>query len=199
MAFNSFFSLLGIGRKLVWVFMVFAVFASQVQAKVLEGIKLQEQIELGTETLTLNGAGKRSKFFIDLYVAALYLTEKTQDADKIIHDDQTMLLQLHVISKLISSENLSKGTEEGFNKSTNNNTQPIKEEIDVFLESFKEPIKLGDMFEIIYQPTKEITVLKNRELIKRMPVSMSFKQALFGIWLCDKPAQASLKNNLLGK
>jgi hypothetical protein len=170
-----------------------------VQAVSVDGIHLEESLTLGDNELLLNGAGKRSKFFIDFYIAGLYLIEKSDNAQKIIDADSLMMLQLHVISTLISSENLTKGTKEGFSKATNGHTQPIQQEIDSFLEAFKEPIKIGDVFEIVYIPEKGITVIKNRKIAKSLPVSLEFKRALFGIWLSDKPAQQSLKKALLGK
>ena len=149
--------------------------------------------------LHLNGAGQRTKLFIDLYIAALYLTDKTKDAQSIINADEVMLIQIHVISNLITSENLSRGTMEGFTKSTGNGTTAIQGQIDDFLNAFSEPIKVGDTFEIVYQPGKGVTVVKNRLIIKRLPENLPFKRALFGIWLSDKPAQDSLKKKLLGK
>ncbi|NOX76798.1 MAG: chalcone isomerase, partial [Gammaproteobacteria bacterium] len=43
-------------------------------------VNIPEQIKLADTTLTLNGAGIRSKFFFDIYVGALYLPQKTRDA-----------------------------------------------------------------------------------------------------------------------
>lgn len=181
-----------------FIFCTLLLSAVSVHAVSVDGIKLKDTIKLGESQLHLNGAGKRSKFFIDFYIAALYVCDKTEDALKIIEADELMMLQIHVISKLISSENLTKGTREGFTKSTNGNTQPIQSEIDDFLNAFKEPIKIGDVFEIVYHPEKGLVVIKNRHIAKQMPVTLEFKRALFGIWLSDKPAQASLKKNLLG-
>tara|TARA_R110001592_G_scaffold10098_1_gene52584 strand:- start:26501 stop:27046 length:546 start_codon:yes stop_codon:yes gene_type:complete len=165
----------------------------------VSGIELKESIKLAGSQLHLNGAGQRSKLFIDLYVAALYLKNKTTDAQTIINSSEVMLLQIHVVSNLITSENLTRGTKEGFEKSTHNNTEEIQEQIDDFFLAFKEPIKLGDVFEIVYLPGKGITVIKNRHVTKRLPENMAFKRALFGIWLSDNPAQDSLKQHLLGK
>ncbi len=169
------------------------------QANKIAGIELKESIKLGEAKLLLNGAGQRTKYFIDLYIAALYLTDKTQDAQTIIDADKVMLIQIHVISNLITSENLSRGTAEGFSKSTGNNTKAIQSQIDDFLDAFKEPITLGDIFEIVYQPGIGVTIVKNRHITKRISADMAFKRALFGIWLSDKPAQTSLKNSMLGK
>ena len=173
--------------------------ATPSQANKIGGIEFKENIKLGEANLLLNGAGQRTKYFVDLYIAALYLTDKTQDAQAIIDADKVMLIQIHVISNLITSENLSRGTAEGFNKSTGNNTKAIQSQIDGFLDAFKDPITLGDIFEIVYQPGIGVTVVKNRHITKRLPADMAFKRALFGIWLSGKPAQTSLKNSMLGK
>ena len=197
MQFNVLFG--SLPRGILSFIFCLLITTSSVHAVSVDGIKLKENLKLGDAELHLNGAGKRTKFFIDFYIAALYLCDKTADAQKIIEADELMMLQIHVISKLISSENLTRGTREGFTKSTHGNIQPIQSEIDDFLDAFKEPIKIGDVFEIVYLPEKGLTVIKNRHISKRMPVSMEFKRALFGIWLSDKPAQASLKKSLLGK
>ena len=134
-----------------------------------------------------------------MYIAALYVSTKTQDPQKIIDADEAMLIQVHVISNLITSENLTRGTMEGFTKSTGGKTEAIQTQIDDFLDSFKEKIDIGDVFEIVYLPNKGVTVIKNRKIVKRLDVDLNFKRALFGIWLSDKPAQKSLKNRMLGK
>jgi hypothetical protein len=181
------------------IFCLFLCFSTQVQASKVADVQLKETIKLGDTHLLLNGAGIRSKLFIDLYIAALYLNNKTQDPQSIITADEPMMIQIHVISNLISSENLTRGTSEGFAKSTGNKTEAIQTQIDDFLDSFKEPIKINDIFEIVYIPNKGITVIKNRHIVKKLNVDMAFKQALFGIWLSDNPAQKSLKDKMLGK
>tara|TARA_R110002167_G_scaffold25824_14_gene89250 strand:+ start:65 stop:661 length:597 start_codon:yes stop_codon:yes gene_type:complete len=172
---------------------------SQAQTTKIGSIELKENIKLGKNNLQLNGAGQRSKLFIDLYIAALYLSNKSQDAQAIINADEPMLIQIHVISNLITSENLTRGTMEGFSKATNNKTEGIQSQIDDFLDAFKDTIKIGDMFEIVYLPNKGVTVIKNRHIVKKLATDLVFKRALFGIWLSDKPAQKSLKNKMLGK
>ncbi len=175
------------------------LFNFPVKAVNISGVELKESIKLGGHQLHLNGAGQRSKYFFDLYVAALYLKSKSTDASAIINANETMMIQLHVISDLITSENLRLGTKEGFDKSTHNHSEDIQEQIDGFLLAFIEPIKMHDVFEIVYTPEKGVAVIKNRKLVKQLPENMAFKRALFGIWLSDVPAQASLKKRLLGK
>jgi hypothetical protein len=175
------------------------LFTSSAQAANVGELELKERIKLGEANLYLNGAGQRTKLFIDLYIAALYLPDKSHDAQAIIDANEVMLIQIHVISNLINSDTLTQGTMEGFNKSTGHQTEAIQGLIDDFLGAFQEPIVIGDTFEMVYQPGKGVTVVKNRHIIKTIADNQAFKRALFGIWLSDKPAQFSLKENLLGR
>ena len=51
---------------------------------------------------------------------------------------------------------------------------------------------------MIYVPEKGVLIYKNNKDMGIMP-GLDFKQALFGIWLCNKPADKDLKKGMLGK
>lgn len=167
------------------------------QAAEVDGHKVPDNLSAGDTELVLNGAGLREKFFMDLYVASLYLTAKQQDASAIIVAQDPMAIRLHIVSGLITSEKMTEATLEGFDNATQGNTAPIQDKIDAFMETFKEEIKEGDVFELVYDPSKGVLVYKNGTLANTI-TGDAFKQALFGIWLSDKPAQKSLKKGLLG-
>ncbi|HLU85349.1 MAG TPA: chalcone isomerase family protein, partial [Vicingaceae bacterium] len=59
-------------------------------------------------------------------------------------------------------------------------------------------IKKGDIYDIFYVPNKATLVVKNGKLMAKIE-GLDFKKALFGIWLCDKPADKNLKDDLLGQ
>ena len=167
-------------------------------AKEIEGINLPESLEVAKSKLILNGAGVRSKFFIDLYVGGLYLQNKSNNPREIIEGDEPMAIRLHIISSLITSKKMENATREGFENATKGNTEPIKSQIEQFISVFKEKIEENDIFDLIYLPGKGLEVYKNGELRSRIE-GLAFKRALFGIWLSDKPAQNSLKEEMLGK
>ena len=87
--------------------------------------------------------------------------------------------------------------DEGLMKSTNNNITPIKEKVDKFKSYFKDEIKVGDKFILVYVPEKGVVFYKNGEK-KGVIEGYDFKKALFGIWLGDNPADEGLKEGLLG-
>ncbi|MGB7785398.1 MAG: chalcone isomerase family protein [Salinimicrobium sp.] len=174
---------------------------------IVASVNLQAQKKVGdatlptTETyegqsLVLNGAGIREKLWIDLYAAGLYLNQKTKDADKVINSEDPMAIKLHIVSKLISSNKMVDAVTEGFEKSTNGNTAPIKKEIDQLLGFFKEDIHKNDIFDLVYLPSTGVIAYKNGEQ-KGVIKGKEFKKALFGIWLSNRPADDDLKESLL--
>ena len=165
--------------------------------KEIGGIIMPESLEAGQTKLLLNGAGVREKLFMDLYVAGLYLKEKSGDPEVIIEANDPMAIRLHIISSMITSKKMEKATRKGFENATGGNIEPIKVQIEEFISVFKDKIEEGDIFDLIYVPRKGVTVYKNSES-RSVLEGIAFKNALFGIWLSDKPAQKSLKKAMLG-
>ncbi len=177
----------------------FLVLASAgASAKTVDGVELRDSLKAGDSELILNGAGTRSKFFIDLYVAALYLPKKGTNAPEILSADEPQAIALHVTSGRINSDNMTEATLEGFENSTDGNVEPIQEEVDALLKVFADEISEGDVFDLMYVPGEGVQVIKNGELGDTIG-DLQFKQALFGIWLSEDPAQGSLKDDMLGE
>ena len=185
-------------KKLLLLCSVILIFTSVGYAKEIGGINMPESLTAGKDALVLNGAGIRTKFFIKAYVGGLYLKQKGGDAAAILNADEPMAISLHIISKLITSEKMKDATNEGFQNSTNGNPAPYKDKIDTFIAVFKDNIKIGDVYDIIYIPAEGIKVYKNKEL-KSTTKGLDFKKILFGIWLGNKPADKGLKDLMLGK
>ena len=180
------------------VILILVVMSPVSNAKEIEGVDMPESLEAGQTKLMLNGAGSRTKFFIDVYVGGLYLKEKSQDPKAIIEDDAPMAVRLHIISSLITSEKMEKAWREGFENATKGNTRAIDSQVEKFIAVFKEKIEENDIFDLIYTPGKGLEVYKNSKL-KSLIEGLAFKRALFGIWLSEKPAQKSLKKAMLGE
>ncbi|NIP28227.1 MAG: chalcone isomerase [Phycisphaerae bacterium] len=174
------------------------VITAQGNAKEIGGVSMPESLKAGQTTLLLNGAGVREKFFIDVYVGGLYLKKRSQDPKEIIEANEPMAIRLHIVSSMLTSKKMEKATREGFKKATGGNIEPIKVQIDEFCSVFKKEIKEDDRYDLIYVPGKGVEVYINGEYTS-VTEGLAFKQALFGIWLSDKPAQKSLKKAMLGE
>ena len=172
--------------------MVPAAYAVEVGGK-----NLPESIKVGNDTLMLNGAGIREKWFMDIYACGLYLKNKSSDAQKIISADEPLEIKMVVISGLMSQEKLVNALKEGFEKSTGGNVDAFRDKIDKYIAAHAGEVKADDVFEYQYVPGEGMSVIKNGE--KRATVSgLDFKKAVVGIWMCDEPADENLKEKLLG-
>ena len=172
--------------------------ASLCQAKELSGITMPEALQTEGQGLVLNGAGVRTKFFMDMYIGGLYLKQKQGDAEKIIAGDEPMAIRLHIISSLITSEKMEAATREGFVNATGGAAASLADRMESFIGVFREKINKEDVYEFVYVPGAGTKISKNGKL-KTTIQGIDFKKALFGIWLCAKPAQQSLKTQMLGK
>jgi len=161
-------------------------------------VEIPSTLKAGKTTLLLNGAGFRTKFWMKIYVGALYLSEKSSDQNAIINADKPMAIKMHMISGLITSAKMIKAVDEGFEKSTGGNVASIAKEKEALLALFKEEIKVGDVYDLVYIPGEGVKASKNGQS-KGTIKGLAFKKALFGIWLCDSPADKYLKKSMLGK
>ena len=183
--------------------LIFAILISSVNfvyaQKTVGGVTLQKKLKVGETYLTLNGAGVREKFFMDMYACGLYLKETSNNATTIINNDESAAIKIHIISSLITSKKMTDAVEEGFKNATGGKTAVLRKEIDQFKAVFtKEEIQKEDVYDIVYVSGKGTIIFKNGK-IQPIIKGLAFKQALFGIWLCDKPADKDLKEALLGK
>jgi len=186
-------------RLLISLSLVIAFFALPADARRVAGVELPETLESGGSLLILNGAGIRTRVFLDVYVGGLYLKKRSADAAAIIDADEPMAIKLWIVTGLITNNRMQKSIEKGFQKSTSGNTTPIREKIDALIDVYAEEINDGDSFELVYLPGQGLTVYKNGIHTATIECGLSFKRALFGIWISDRSVQKSLKDGMLGR
>lgn len=174
---------------------------SEVQAQkqiVFEGITIPRTMKFENKTLQLNGAGSRSKMWVEVYIQALYLSQLSQNAKEIINDNSEMSIRIEITSALVSSGKLTRAMHAGFEKSAGENLEALKPKMELLKSYLADEIKRGDIYELTYNPAdSSVWVVKNGELKGKVP-GFDFKKVFFGIWLGDKPVDEELKNSLLG-
>lgn len=184
-------------KNLLIIFLLFAGFGVNAQTKI-GGVIMPNVVKAGDEYLKINGGGIREKMFLDLYIGVLYLREKSSSAATIMSADEPMAIKMRIVSGMVSKENMEEAIRTGFEKSTGNKVAPIQAKIDELISAgFKDEIKVGDIIDLIYMPGAGTTLYKNNSSLVTI-AGLDFKKALFGIWLCDQPADANLKNKMLG-
>jgi len=165
----------------------------------VNGVTVPRKIEVQNKTMQLNGAGGRSKMWLEVYVQALYLSQLSQDPKFIIDSDTEMAIRIEITSAMVSSNKLTKAMNTGFEKSAGSNLEELRPRIEDFKALLSDVIKEKDVFILWYNPLDQtVSVIKNDVSKGKIP-GFDFKKALFGIWLSDKPVDETLKKHLLGQ
>ena len=184
-------------RRIFPIAAILALLALPVQAAALtlEGIAVPERLEFGDVALTLNGAGVRKKMFIKAYVACLYLTAPSEDPEYVLAAEEPQTITLHIISGLVTSARMAKAAARDMRK-VYGPLESIQPQVDLFMDLFEEEVNKGDVFKLIYLPGTGTRVVKNERELAVIP-GLSFKKALFGIWLSKKnPAVDNLREDM---
>jgi hypothetical protein len=184
-------------KKIILVVtLVISALFSEVNAQkqiVFEGVTIPRTMDFENQTLQLNGAGSRSKMWVEVYIQAL-----SQKAEEIINDNLTMSIRIEITSALVSSGKLTRAIHAGFEKSAGEAFPSFKPRMELLKGFLADDITKGDVFELTYNPSdSSLWVIKNHTLKGKIP-GFDFKKVFFGIWLGAKPVDEDLKKNLLG-
>ncbi|KAF2513412.1 chalcone isomerase family protein [Flavobacterium foetidum] len=164
----------------------------------VNGVTVPRKIEFQGKTLQLNGAGGRSKMWLEVYVQALYLSQLSQDPQFIIDSDTEMAIRIEITSSMVSSNKLTKAINAGFEKSAGAELEKLRPRIEELKKFLSDAITEKDVFVLAYNPLDQSINVSKNEVFKGKITGFDFKKALFGIWLSDKPVDETLKKHLLG-
>ena len=173
--------------------------AFSAQAIEIKGVKVDETAQVGGNALVLNGAGVRTKMVFKVYVAALYLTQKTSDATVAISDTGNKRVSMHFLREL-SAEKLLHGMNEGFEA---NNSAAEMTAIEPQMKAFRammtsaKAVKEGDVIFLDYT-SAGTQVNLNGKVLGSVDGAV-FNQALLRVWLGKEPVDAALKKAMLGQ
>jgi hypothetical protein len=171
------------------------------QAVEVGNVKYEQALDIAGQKLQLNGAGIRYKFVVKVYTAGLYLTQKagtTQEVlaapgPKRIHISMLRDIDGNELGKLFTKGMEDNAPRDEFVKSING----VLKLSEVFAS--RKQLNTGDSFSVDYVPGIGSTLLLNGKLLMSEPIKEpEFFTALLRIWLGDKPADAGLKDALLG-
>jgi hypothetical protein len=161
----------------------------------IEGAIFNRSAVFKDQRLRLVGAGLREKFFLDLYAVGLYTPEGKKP--NLSEENSALALRIEILSSAVTAKRMTSATLDGFEQSTQGNIASIENEIQQLILAFRDEIKPGDLFDLIYTPGAGVEVLKNGERKTARIVKEGFKQALFGIWLSEHAVQEDLRGALL--
>ncbi|MCB9777115.1 MAG: chalcone isomerase family protein [Alphaproteobacteria bacterium] len=161
----------------------------------LAGVTVADDASVAGQTLVLNGVGLREKYFVDVYVGALYLPQKTQDAEAAITLDAPKRIAMHFIYKEVTRAQMAETFHEGLEKI--GATEALAPRM-AKLEGWLVDAHKGDVVVLDYQPGKGTTLVVNGSS-KGTVEGADFMQAIWRIYLGEQPASKKLRDGMLGR
>jgi hypothetical protein len=161
------------------------------------GVTLPDTMNAGGKALQLNGLGVREATVmnIDVYVAGLYLENRSPDPAAILDSSQVKRLEL-VFVRDVDREDIVDAWKDGFKK--NGADMAVFGPRIGTLNAWMSDIKEKDTLVFLIEPGKGLTVT-NRGRVKGTIPGDDFARAFLSIWLGPSPPNKGLKAGLLGK
>ena len=177
------------------VLMFAAASMLNLRAASLAGVTLPDTEQAGGTKLVLNGLGLRTKFVVKVYVAGLYLDQKSSDPAAIIKAETPKRIVMQFLHSA-SKNQMVDAFNESFNDNSPDAMKTMKTDIDRLLSAL-EPVKVGDKMVFTYVPGTGTTFAINGKE-KLTIAGPAFGPVLFSVWLGPKPPNADLKKGILG-
>ena len=132
---------------------------------------------------------------VNVYVAALYVAQKSTDANAILAANTPKQLVLHFVRD-VGSKDLKEAWEEGFEHNAKAQIPALKERIEK-LQATMGDMKSGQKLTFTHKPGVGIEVDVNGA-VKGTIDGDDFAKAFLSIWLGTKPPNSGIKEGLLG-
>ncbi len=162
------------------------------------GVRLPDVVVVDGQTLKLNGAGVRTRFFFDIYVGALYLARPAHTAEAVPGNAGPKRVRMVFLYGEVDREKLVHGWTTGFERNQSRDAMAaLRDRLETFNAMFGDA-RRGDIqdFDFLANGVTRVTVNgRERGRIR----GRDFQRALLDVWLGDHPADSDLKRAMLGQ
>lgn len=185
-------------RAVMWVLLL--LLSQTVGAIELAGVKVAEKVQVGGQSLVLNGAGTRLMVgMFHVYAIALYLPEPKHSVAEVLDEQSRKRVTLDFMFGVTSVQLLEatyKLMTENLSAEEMKRTEAGWQQFSALFGKISD-INKGDHLALDHQPGTGVSVSLNGKEIGRV-ADARFIRAFLMAWLGDRPAQADLKDSLLG-
>jgi hypothetical protein len=174
-----------------------AALAPPASAATCRDVQFPDSVKTGGGDLVLNGLGIRNATLLSIkvYVAGLYLPQKSRDATGILRAGGRWQIVLRFVRDVGASD-IRNALQEGFEKAAGDKLAALGPRIEA-LKGRMIDFKTGQSLTIAHDPAAGVRVDANGTA--GPPIEgPDFAAALLAIWLGSKPPNEDLKTGLLG-
>lgn len=181
-------------RAVVVCAAILSLFPTVAGALEVAGVNFPATVDAGGKTLTLNGAGVRTRFFFKVYAIGLYLEQRNTDAAAILGADQVRRAELHMLRSVPAAE-MGDAIAEAVYANAGGNAAQLKDRVERLKAMFPSADQ-GEVITFTYTPGQGTVVAAKGKTIGTIE-GKDFADALFGAWIGSAPVDTSLKKALL--
>ena len=183
-----------------WLATLLLGVASTLPASAAEvaGVAVPDSTELAGKTLALNGAGLRSRFFVRVYVGALYLESPGKGStEAVLGDAGAKRVSMHIIYDELSQEKVTSAWLDGFRGNTPEaELAAMMPRVEQFNALWPD-LKSGDVVHVDFPAGGGVQLTVNDEARGKVD-GEDLQRAVLRIWLGEDPADGDLKRGMLG-
>lgn len=166
----------------------------------IEGVKLEPTVQVGGSALQLNGAGVRTRAIFKVYVAGLYVPQKSNSTATLLGQKGPRRVAITMLRN-VDAESFAGALNDGLrNNHSEAQLAGFKGQIDALNANLKAvgETKKGDVIHFEFTPEAGTRVTVNGQPRGTAIAGDDFFTAVLRIWIGDKPADAGLKKGLVG-
>lgn len=183
--------------------LAFSVAASAVsaQAVVVEGVKFEPSTTVGGQTIVLNGAGLRSRLFIKVYAAGVYVPQESNDPAVLLAQSGPRRILIGMLRDVDAQTFANSLLESLAENHSEKQLAEFKPQIDQLLTAIRSvgEAKKGDVIQLDYASDVGTRMLLNgKPLGEPVAGGAAFFNALLRVWIGERPPDTSLKKAMLG-
>ncbi len=167
-------------------------------ARDLDGVNIPDKLVMAGENapLLLNGAGYRKKFFIKVYIGALYLAQPASQAKAVLDAGAPRVMRMHFLRD-VGQDQFATAWNDGIAPNhTATEMQALRARIDQ-LNALVGSVRHNDVLRIDMRPRGDTEIWLNDKLRGNIG-GVDFQNALLTAWVGAKPVDANLKHAVLG-
>jgi hypothetical protein len=180
------------------IFVLIMLSSFTVHSYEIAGIQIPDNTMVAGQTLQLNGAGIRSKFFFKIYVGALYLSKSANTSMAVYQQKGPKSILMSFLYDEVPADKLISAWNEGFEENNDSKElSSLSERIKQFNALFVTAHK-GDTIRLDMIPGKG-TLVWFGDKLQATVAGDDFALALQKIWLGEKPADDDLKEGMLNQ
>lgn len=173
--------------------------SAQAQLREVEGFRFEGSIRLGGADLVLNGIGVRKRFYLPIYVAALYVPQRSADPEVLLSQSGPRRMALRFVREVEAElflTSLDAGMRKHYSPAQLAAWKGQWETLSVIISRMV-LARRSDHMSWDYTPEDGARLMKNS--VPRVPAIQGedFYNAVLRVWLGPQPADAELKKGIL--